>query len=116
MSSDLIPATFACAPIGRRLSHRLGPYHGYTRTGAPDQPYFAFEEAQRIIEDWKALPVPTQQEQQGTRYKAHYNSTDKAFRFYDAEKDAWHTWQGEDVGVALLYPIGRGAWKWDCRS
>lgn len=116
MPLDLLPATFACAPVGRQLSHRLGPYQGYARADSPNRPVFPFEEAERIVEDWKTLPPPSQRSPRGGRYEAHYNSLDKAFWFYDAEADEWYTWKGEDIGLALLYPIGEGAWKWECRS
>lgn len=110
----LVPATFSCAPIGRRLSQHLGPYTGYTRPDAPERPLFSHEAAQRIMEDWKALPSPERPE--GARYDAHFNSQDRSFRFYDPERDAWFAWKGEDVGVAALYPIGEGAWKWACHG
>lgn len=112
MPLDLLPDTFVCTPISDRLGQRLGPYHGFARTSAPDRPLFTFEEAERIAGNWKALPPA----RDGKRYDARYNPVDEAFCFYDAKSEAWHEWEGEDVGLAVLYPIGEGAWSWDCGS
>ena len=111
---SLVPATYSCAPIGRRLSHHLGPYTGYSRPDQPERPLFTKETARRIMEDWKALPRP--ETHAGEPYDAHFNSQDRSFRFYDAERNAWYVWKGEEVGVAALFPIGEGAWKWECHG
>jgi len=113
MPLDLLPAAFACAPVAHRLRQRLGPFHGYARSDAPNRALFTFEEAERIVDAWRKLPAPSGSE---ARYEAHYNAIDKAFWFYDAEADAWHTWGGEDVGLATLYAVGEGAWGWDCKG
>jgi hypothetical protein len=130
MPLDLLPNTFACAPIGHRLSQRLGPYRGYAQAGSPHRPLFSLEQARRIAEDWNALPAPRQLVPQETLaggggsvetsgqtgYYAHFNSIDKTFRFYDPEAATWYTWSGEEAGIATLYPIGEGAWRWECGS
>jgi hypothetical protein len=110
---DLLPSTFACAPISRLLRHRIGPFHGFARSSAPNRALFTIEEAERIVGAWKHLPAPADSE---APYEAHYNSIDKAFWFYDAGAEAWHKWDGEDVGLATLYPIGEGLWEWDCQD
>lgn len=116
MPPGLVPATFSCAPVGGQLSRRIGPYQGYAQDGSLDRPLFSFEEARLIVEGWKALPVPDGRAPEGSRYDAHFNTRDRTFKFYDPTKDVWHVWEGEAVGVATLYPIGEGAWKWKCRS
>jgi hypothetical protein len=110
LEHKVVPVTSTCTPIGKRLAERLGPYHGFAQAGAPERPLFSAEEARRIAEDWRALPPA----EGGAQYEAHYNSTRKLFRFFDPEKGAWYEWGGEGAGVATLYPIGEGAWKWDC--
>jgi hypothetical protein len=109
MPLDLLQASFACAPV----AWRLGPFRGYARSAAPNRALFTFEGAERIVGAWEGLPAPSGSE---ARYEAHYNSLDKAFRFYDAGADVWHTWRGEDVGLATLYAVGEGAWEWDCKE
>lgn len=115
--TDVVPLSSTCNPIGRRLGESLGPYRGFAQSKAPERPLFSFEESERIAQDWRALPAPRlggEAEDQAV-YDAHYNSTKKAFRFYDAATGVWHTWVGEELGLAIVYPIGEGAWKWDCR-
>lgn len=116
MSRHLVPATFSCSPVGRRLGVHLGPYAGYTRPEEPERPLFTREAALRLVADWNALPEPRPHAPGSARYEAHYNSNDRTFHFFDAAHDAWHVWEGETVGVATLYPIGAGAWKWECHS
>jgi hypothetical protein len=109
MHIDLLQASFACASIARRL----GPFRGYARSAAPNRALFTLEGADRIVGEWGRLPAPLGSR---ARYEAHYNSLDKAFWFYDAGADAWHTWRGEDAGIATLYAVGEGAWEWDCKE
>jgi hypothetical protein len=111
MPSHLLPNTFACAPIGQRLSQRIGPYRGYAETPTAERPLFSLEVATRIAEDYRSL---SPQDSGGGGYDAHYHAAQKAFRFYDPEADVWYTWEGEAAGVATLYPIGEGAWRWEC--
>jgi len=124
--AELLPNRFSCAPVGRRLGQRIGPYQGYARAGAAHRPLFPFEEAERIAAAWRALPAQRREGSQGATpdeaspeaagsgYHAHYDHARRAFRFYDAEADVWHTWEGEKAGVATLFPIGEGGWRWEC--
>ena len=112
MPLDIFANALVCAPLGKHLKQRLGPCHAYSKPGASDRPLFSREEAERIAGNWRALPPP----EGGAGYDALYSPTEEAFRFYDAAEGVWHTWTRESAGVATLYPIGEGAWSWDCAT
>jgi hypothetical protein len=89
----------------------FGPYPGYTtgeRWNGWATPYFEYDVARQMVEDWKAVDPD--------KMAAYYDiDTDQCcFRYADEDWDCFPPAIHEiDGQTRKLYPIGAFCWIWD---
>jgi hypothetical protein len=98
----------------------FGPYPGYTtgeRWNGWATPYFEYDIALQMVEDWKsdAMKIDV-----GDELEAYYDLTNDQFCFRseaEADWDCFPPVMAEVEGLTLkLYPIGAFCWIWSDKN